>query len=96
MEDVSSTDETSQLEMSPLNEVAPSNMPDMSVTPDKLGASVALYSMLEAPWNAFAMEDHLISPHWSIEASLDAVEADLPRFILARSPVMDTWYLPES
>ena len=70
---MSSTDETSQLEMSPSKEVAPSNMPDMSVTPDRSGASVALYAMLEAPRNAFAIEGHSISPHRSIDRSCGAL-----------------------
>ena len=42
------------------------------------------------------MEDHSMSPHWSMDASLDAVEPVLPRIILERSPVIDTWYSPEA
>ena len=37
-----------------------------------------------------------MSPHWSMDASLDAVEPVSSRFILERFPVMDTWYSPEA
>ena len=70
------------------------NMPDMSVTPDRSGASVALYAILKAPRNASFMLDHPASPHESMEASVSAVEPAAPRFILARSPAMDTRYSP--
>ena len=42
MSDMLVTDETFQSDMSPLKEKAPRNMPLMSVTPERLGASVAL------------------------------------------------------
>ena len=43
------TFETSQPEMLPLKEEASPNMPDMSVTVERSGESVALYTMLRAP-----------------------------------------------
>ena len=46
--DMSVTEETSQLERSPLKEEAPLNMRDRSSTPERSGASPALYTMLEA------------------------------------------------
>ena len=48
------------------------------------------------PGTRLSMEDHSMSPHWSMDASLDAVEPVLPRIILERSPVIDTWYSPEA
>ena len=90
------TVETFQSERLPLKEEASRNMFCIEVTCDRSGASVALYSMPEAPQNAPLMEDHSMSPHWSMDASLDAVESVLPRIILERSPVIDTWYSPEA
>ena len=72
----------SSREMSPLKEEASRNMFCIEVTRDKSGASAALYSMPEAPLNAPLMEDHSMSPHWSMDASLDAVEPVAARFIL--------------
>ena len=63
MSDMSVTFETSQEERSPLKEEALSNMLDMSVTPERSGASPALYTMLEAPLKAFSIEAHEAVPH---------------------------------
>ena len=71
MLDMSVTCETFQPEMLPLKDEF-SNMPLISCTPDRSGASVALYTMLDAPRKAFSMLVHCVSPHWSIETSLEA------------------------
>ena len=60
---MSCTNETSQSDMSPLNEEARKNMKDMSVTPDRSGISVALYTMLDAPSNADFILVHWMAPH---------------------------------
>ena len=93
MDSMSVTDEVSHLEMSPLKEEE-ANMYLVLVTPERSGESVALYTMLEAPLNAFSMLAHPMSPHWSIETSFADVASESPRFILERSPVMETWYSP--
>ena len=90
MERMLVTDETFQVEMLPLKAEASANMLNMLVTPERLGTSTALYVMLEVPLNAPAMLDHSTSPHWSMDASLDAVAPVAPRIIRERSPAMET------
>ena len=46
---MSVTIETFHVDTSPLNIVAPRNMPDMLLTRDKSGTSVAIYPMFDAP-----------------------------------------------
>ena len=90
------TAETFHSDRSPSNLEARLNMFSMLDTPERFGTSEALYFILDVYKNAFFMEDHSMSPHWSMDASLDAVEPVLPRIILERSPVIDTWYSPEA
>ena len=49
---MSVTLETSHEEMSPLKEVAWANIPDMPITPERSGTSVARYTMFAATLNA--------------------------------------------
>ena len=84
------TDETSQSEMPPLKAEADSNMRNMLGAADRLGESVALYVMFEAPRNASSIVDHRISPHWSMDLSRDAVEPEAPRFMRASPAPMLT------
>ena len=58
--------------MSPLKRAASSNMPDMSVTRERSGVSVATYAMFADPAKADSMVVHEAPPHWSIDASLAA------------------------
>ena len=79
---MSVTDVVFHAERSPPNkeeaeEEAPANILCMSVTPDRSGASVALYAMFEAPLNAMRMVDHVALPHWSIDASFWAFSRSL-------------------
>ena len=84
---MSVTPETSQEDRSPSKDDAVRNMPPMSRTPDRSGTSVALYTMLRAPEKAFSILVHCVSPHWSIERSLDA-EAPLSRLMRSKPPDM--------
>ena len=71
---MSVTCETFQPEMSPLKDES-SNMPLISCTPDRSGASVALYIiiiMLPVPLKALFILVHCVSPHWSMDLSLEA------------------------
>ena len=74
MPDMSVTEETSQSEKSPSKESANQNIPDMSVTDERSGVSVARYSMFLALVNARYMDSHCISPHCSMDCSLDALD----------------------
>ena len=87
---MSSTCETSHPERFPLKAAASRNMLSMLGTPDRSGASDALYSMLEAPRNAEIMVVHSMSPHCSMDCSFCAFVASAPRLILSRPPVMET------
>ena len=87
---MSVTPETFQLEMLPLNKEARINIPLMSVTPERFGTSVALYSMLTAFLNAPFIVVHFMSPHCSIDWSLAAFAAGVERLMLSRSPEMAT------
>ena len=70
-------------------------MEDMSVTPDKSGTSVALYTILLAPRNMPLISDHAMLPHFSTDASFAAsVALDAMCVILARSPDIETVYVP--
>ena len=55
---MSVTVDTSQSERSPLNEEAPKNIKDVSVTPERSGASVAPYAIPDAPSNADSIVAH--------------------------------------
>ena len=55
---MSVTVDTSQLEMSPLNKEARKNIKDVSVTPERSGASVALYTIRDASSNADSIVVH--------------------------------------
>ena len=67
----------------------------MSVTPDKSGASVALYVMSEAPSNADFMLLHVMLPHCSMDWSFSRfVEPPSARLIRVRPPDMLTVYVP--
>ena len=92
---MSVTDETFQDAMSPLKDDAFSNMLFVLFTPERSGASVALYTMLPAPWKAFSMPVHCVSPHWSIETRLEATPASF-RLMRSRPPDTDTVWLPAS
>ena len=67
------TEETFQEEMSPLKEEAPANICFVEATLERSGTSVALYTMPDAPLNAYSMVVHLASPHWSMDLSLAAL-----------------------
>ena len=88
--DMSVTCETFQDEILPLKELALVNIRDMSVTRERSGASAALYTMFRAFWKASCMDDHCISPHWSMETSLSALAVLSPSLIRVKSPDMRT------
>ena len=67
MYDMSVTFETSHEERSPLKKAARKNMNDVSVTSERSGVSVALFTMFTAPSNADSIVDHFMVPHWSID-----------------------------
>ena len=94
MPDMSVTEETSQLERLPLKAVAPANIRVMSVTPERSGASSALYSMLEAPRNAEFMVSHSMFPHCSMDCSFAALVLSPDRAIDPKSPYILTVWLP--
>ena len=85
---------TSQDEMAPLKDAALRNIPDMSVTRERPGASVAEYAMLAAPANASRIVLHRMPPHWSIDTSLAALAASPPRCILEKFPDIPTVWSP--
>ena len=66
---MSVTCETSQVERLPLKLVANLNISEMSVTADRSGASVARYTMFDAPLNAPLIDSQRMSPHCSIDCS---------------------------
>ena len=65
-------------------------MDSVEVAPERLGMSVALYVMPEAPSNADTMVVHLALPHWSMDLSLAALAASVPRTTLVKSPDIRT------
>ena len=84
--DMSVIRETSQDEILPLKEEAPSNIPDMSVTLDRSGESVARYAMFVAPANASRIVIHWMLPHWSMDMILRALDSSPPRCIREKFP----------
>ena len=80
------TEETSQPEMSPSKEEAPSNMLLVLLTFDRFGESVALYAMLDVLENALNMVFHSVPPHCSIDLSWCAFAISSERLMLRRPP----------
>ena len=87
---MSVTEETSHPERSPLKDWAEKNILDMSVTNDRSGASVARYTIFDAPLNACLMDSHCISPHCSIDCSFRALVPSPDKSIFVKSPDMLT------
>ena len=94
MPDMSVTPETFHEERSPLKSSAKENMESMSVTLDRSGASVARYSMLEAPRNADSIVVHSMSPHCSMDCSFGASGEVKVKRIFSRPPVMLIVWVP--
>ena len=93
---MSVTLETSQEERLPLKWRVTANMPDMSETRLRSGASVARYTMLRAPSKASLMLVQYMSPHCSMEASLSSGEDGLSRWNLSRPPDIEMVWVPFS
>ena len=66
---MSVTEETFQLERLPLKRRANMNISEVSVTADRSGASVARYTIFDAPLNAPLIDSQRMSPHCSIDCS---------------------------
>ena len=87
---VGDREETFHLERLPLKEGVERNMWDMSSTPERSGASSALYTMLEASRNAEFMVVHSVFPHCSMERSFAAFELSPDRSIASKPPYILT------
>ena len=88
---MSVTPETSQPERSPSNFSASRNMFCMEDTCERSGASVALYTMLDAPWNAPSIVVQVMFPHCSMDRSLSAFAVVFwPRLMPSSPPAMET------